>query len=497
MNYGVYWGDLHSHCAVSYGRGTLDRALRAAREHLDFCSVTGHATWPDMPDDRGRYGEVIDYHLEGFARLRRNWPQVQRAVEAFHEPGRFVPILSYEWHSLAFGDHNVYYPGDRGPIIEREDLDALQAALPKDALLIPHHIGYGPGARGIDWSAFDEGRSPVVEMFSSHGGSERDGGPYPIHHTMGPRVLEGTVAHGLALGKRFGLIGSSDHHGGYPGHYGAGRTAVLATELTREAIWDALRARRCYAVTGDKIRLDARLNGFPMGAEAATATVREIDVDVYGCDALDRIEIIKNGRPLHRAFGPVAPSSPAGEGVFKVRLEWGWGEKNVLVSWRGQVALEGAELLSLERTFRGEEVLDPRDDRTGAPEEELLHGVTRWDAGGAEWFSTTFGNPHPLVAGTSGLILEVRAERNAVLHFEVNGRPFSYALADLVEGSRREAMRGWLSEVFQIHRAVPEVQLRTHLRVRDEPERDVDHYYVRVAQENGQWAWSSPIWVRQ
>ena len=30
----------------------------------------------------------------------------------------------------------------------------------------------------------------------------------------------------------------------------------------------------------------------------------------------------------------------------------------------------------------------------------------------------------------------------------------------------------------------------------DEPSgRDTDFYYLRVAQENGQWAWSSPIWV--
>lgn len=46
-----YWGDLHNHCAISYGSSTLKRALNNARAHLDFCTITGHAFWPDMPMD--------------------------------------------------------------------------------------------------------------------------------------------------------------------------------------------------------------------------------------------------------------------------------------------------------------------------------------------------------------------------------------------------------------------------------------------------------------
>ena len=47
-----------------------------------------------------------------------------------------------------------------------------------------------------------------------------------------------------------------------------------------------------------------------------------------------------------------------------------------------------------------------------------------------------------------------------------------------------------------VHRAVPEAQLQKSLVFEDdEPERDTDFYYVRVSQENNQWAWASPIWV--
>jgi disulfide oxidoreductase YuzD len=57
-------------------------------------------------------------------------------------------------------------------------------------------------------------------------------------------------------------------------------------------------------------------------------------------------------------------------------------------------------------------------------------------------------------------------------------------------------MREWLSEAVLVHRAVPDQQLRMqYIVVDNQPEHDIDVYYVRVAQENQQWAWSSPIWV--
>lgn len=498
MNTQLYWGDLHSHCAISYGHGSLERALRIGQEYLDFCSVTGHASWPDMPKDRKRYGAVIDYHRKGFARLRRSWPEVQRLVAAYNHPGRFVTFLSYEWHSCAYGDHNVYYLDDYGELREGRTLGELHRALAGESVMIvPHHIGYGPGARGIDWSHFDVGRSPVVEVFSSHGSSERDGGPYPFYHAMGHRVYEGSLVRGLELGKRFGVIASTDHHAGYPGHYGAGLTAVYAAELTRKGIWDALWKRHCYAVTGDRIALDFSLNDVPMGGETAPTDERHLTVKVRGCDTIDRVEIYKNNRPLYRAFGPLASKPPLEEGIFKIRIEWGWGEKRALARWQGQVAVKGGEILSVEPCFRGESVLDPRDERWGGLDGDALpHRVTGRSSDTVTWSSHTYGNPHPFLAGTSSLILEVQASKDTSFVFDVNNRRFAYHLGELMQGSRRQFMREWLSEAVLVHRAVPDQQLRMqYIVVDNQPEHDIDVYYVRVAQENQQWAWSSPIWV--
>jgi hypothetical protein len=73
---------------------------------------------------------------------------------------------------------------------------------------------------------------------------------------------------------------------------------VLARELTREAVFDALYQRRCYATTGEPIVLDFTLDGHLMGSELTSAQVSgrpHIRVAVRACANVDRIGICKNG----------------------------------------------------------------------------------------------------------------------------------------------------------------------------------------------------------
>ena len=491
----LYWGDLHSHCAISYGFGSLERAFKLAAQHLDFASVTGHATWHDMPTDRKRHGRIIDYHNEGFERLKNNWTLMQETVARYNHAEQFVSLLSYEWHSNQFGDHNIYCLDDTQDIIERDSLEALEKAFNnKEIMIIPHHIGYGAGYRGINWQTFDERRSPVVEVFSGHGSSMRDGGAYPMYHTMGPRSYKGTVAYGLSLGHKFGFVAGTDHHGGYPGHYGEGRTAVYAPSLTRQNIWTALRERRCYAVTGDRIEADFFINDAMMG-EKITGDKRIIKVKARASDMIDRVEIIKNNRPLKRCFGNLAPAILKDPIHVKVRLEWGWGDKEELVSWQGSLRLSEGELTSVEPCFSGDPILAPEDDVEVADDDNPIHGIIGQDRRGLEWFSHSKGNPHPYLRATNALVLELKVPQLSTLDIQLNGQRFQHTLSELLEGSRSHFMRGWRSEALLIHRAAPKEQFMFSLEFEDEPEQDTDVYYVRIAQENNQWAWLSPIWV--
>ena len=58
-----YYGDIHNHCAVGYGHGSIEEAFQNARLQLDFASVTVHAHWPDIPTGDERLHDVVDHRF--------------------------------------------------------------------------------------------------------------------------------------------------------------------------------------------------------------------------------------------------------------------------------------------------------------------------------------------------------------------------------------------------------------------------------------------------
>ncbi|MGB0582458.1 MAG: hypothetical protein ACPGVU_22425, partial [Limisphaerales bacterium] len=174
----VLYGDMHNHCGISYGHGSLEDALSNAREQLDFVSITGHAHWPDMPEANERIQYIIDFHEEGFARLKRVWPEMMQTLRERNEEGSFVVFPGFEVHSCASGDRNMLYKDLDGEILYPTDIADLHRQLRelreqgRDSIAQPHHIGYRTGTRGIDWGSHDPEFAPFVEMLSMHGCSE-------------------------------------------------------------------------------------------------------------------------------------------------------------------------------------------------------------------------------------------------------------------------------------------------------------------------------------
>ena len=71
--YQALYGDIHNHCNISYAHGSLDDAIKNASLRLDFVSITGHASWPDMDEHDPRIQHIVQFHQRGFAKLHRNW----------------------------------------------------------------------------------------------------------------------------------------------------------------------------------------------------------------------------------------------------------------------------------------------------------------------------------------------------------------------------------------------------------------------------------------
>ncbi|MEE2636785.1 MAG: DUF3604 domain-containing protein, partial [Acidobacteriota bacterium] len=109
-------------------------------------------------------------------------------------------------------------------------------------------------------------------------------------------------------------------HRSQPGKPHWGLAAVSAPELTREAIFDGLHARRTYGTTGARILLDFRVNDAPMGSEIAldaplpdtcagtspecgavaadtAALAPRFRVNAHGTDIIEVIEILRYSMP--------------------------------------------------------------------------------------------------------------------------------------------------------------------------------------------------------
>ena len=499
MTYQLYWGDLHSHCSVSYGHGSADQALTRAAQQLDFASVTGHAFWPDMPTDRNQYAEIIDYHNVGFDRLANNWQTLVDQHVSHTTAGRFLALPSYEWHSLAYGDHNIY---SAGPSLELQDAPHV-AALRKVAqeggnIAIPHHIGYAAGYRGIDWNHYSEEASPFVEIYSLHGCSLRDDAPYPMLHDMGPRDHGSTAIAGWNRGFHFGIVGGTDHHGAYPGSWGDGRMGVFATDLTREALWEAFLARRVYAATGDRIDARLTLDDAPIGSIVDSPGSRRLEIQVHAADQLDRVDLYKNGTRLQR-FTP-HPTQRDPNDRWRLRLTWGWGDQQQLVDWLNHLSVEGAQIERCETCFRGEAIVAPQptDSLDEIPDHvDLPHEVLDHQDQSISWKSITRGNLSMRHATTQSLLLSIRGPLSSRLTLQSNAHVYQHTLEELLHRGRCHYQRGWLSEAIQIGPLVPEAATRLECTLQDRPELDEDRYRLEVVQANGQSAWLSPIWARR
>ncbi|MCS7464148.1 DUF3604 domain-containing protein [Paenibacillus doosanensis] len=499
----LYWGDLHNHCGISYGFGGLENALRAARGQLDFVAIIGHASWYDMPARTEGLEYLVDFHKEGFAKLKGHWDQVRETVKSFNVPGEFVTFQGYEAHSSQYGDHHFVSPDDDLPLGEGESPAAIVRKLaPRRVIAVPHHVGYTPGYRGGNWDSFDPAISPIVEVYSKHGSGMSDQGLYPYYHDMGPRDSRSSVYEALRRKHRFGFVGSTDHHAGYPGSYGDGRLAVMADEKTRESIWEAILARRTYAVTGDKIACRFTMNGLPMGSEAK-AIERRFELDVTACDQIDKIVVYKNLRPWQIVNGESlllsgsSRSREAGAGVYKVRVEMGWGDSKNGFFWNGAADVGGGRLLSVETCFRGRSVLAPTPEMKDDPSMNAIgNELIRQTDTSVEWSCTTFKNPTTMHSHTAALILEIEGSEASQVRVQLNGVELTATIGELLAGNRTKHLKPYNSEAMVLQRAVPQHAYTVKEAWTDtEAESECDVYHVEIRQMNGQCAFISPIYA--
>ena len=309
----VYWGDVHGHTVFSDGKGTAAEYFQYARDKakLDFAIVTDHD-----------FGHQAPWRMP-----KEHWQALQSQARESTVSGTFVAIAGYEWTSQPkywggftngsseklfagapkyYNHKNVYFLDPVDDLFSAKDVayltpDLLAAAVSKAGGLIHNnHPTADPDSRG----QFDYDLSWVIVIANTEMLADS------VRYKGKTYLLQGEqkVQTFLSRGGRTGFVGGTDTHDGKP----AARTAVLATALTRGAIFEALRHRRNYAVSHARIGLDFKINGHWMGEEIALAGLPRIAVSVQGTERLATVEVIRNGAIIHR----VSPENEA------CRFEW-------------------------------------------------------------------------------------------------------------------------------------------------------------------------------
>lgn len=495
----LYFGDIHNHCGISYGYGSLENALINAKRHLDFVAVTGHAFWPDIPPVTPDTEFLVSFHKRGFEKLANNYEANKLLFEKYNEEGVFSTFIGYEMHSHKYGDHHLVSGDMNIPLLcnattPKEFYEETKKY--KDTVIIPHHIAYSPGFRGIDWSSYDPSLFPVVEVFSKHGCSMSDSHPYSYYHNMGGRDSRNTVYAGLKIGKRFGFVGSTDHHAGYPGSYGDGILAVLAEANTRESIIRSIKERRTYALNGDKIKANFLVDGNYFGSiNSLDSPSHTIEYSLELSYLLDKLVVYRNLEPIFIMNGESLRDINE-RGRYKVRLEFGWGGKNSLIRWETQAEVKNGEFVSLEKCFRGRSVLAPQEGiEVPGDCNEIENMASIVTPNTAECIVETAKNVTSSTPSTSHIVLEVDGSLETELSITVNGRRESVTIGEIIGESRVYQTGFTNSPCFKIHQAIPESQYRINGSFTDSYHQEA-FYHMEVFQRNGSMAFLSPVYFQ-
>jgi len=456
----LYWGDLHAQSANGCGAQTIADYFAFAR---DFAAA----------DFAGHQGNC-------FLLSSTDWEESKEITRRCNEDGRFVTLLGYEWsgETALGGDHNVYFPDDTGElrrcshrhVADTSDLGTdlshvtdLHAHVRGRNLLLVVHVG----GRTSNLAWHEPSTERLLEVHSTHATSEW------------------FLFDALRRGYRLGVVGGSDGVDGRPGASHPGRmsvrnlrgglAAVKMPALSRAHLWTALRERATYATTGQRILLEVDVEGCSFGEVGAATAAPRIAVSVEGTAPLTSVEIFRGSEPIFA----VPISAVDGAPSRRLRLSWfgasapgNWSRARL--HWEGRVEVAGGRLL-----WAG-------DWEADTPAE----GITAWTATSLTFRSITAGN-------WNGIEMELEERPETVISFASGDLAAAFALSVL---ARAPLQRQW-EQPYRLVRLerlprLPAALGWTGAFVDSEAPPGEHAYWVRVRQDDGGCAWSSPVYLR-
>ena len=275
------WGDMHGH-TENDGIGTFDMyyAHGLFVTGMDFVASTNHDFTPDFL-------------------TQSEWAEVQALAEVYSAVEDRVAFSGWEWTTESQdergGHRAMYFLRDDAPIFRSTTRSSdtvfklFSLIRPWDVILQPHHN---------DWTGYDADLQPVFEITSAWQQAREEAREFK------PEGPVSSVWEALEREYRIGFVGSGDSHWMGTGEDN-GITGAYVNELTREGIFEAIRAKRVFASTGARFLIDFSVNGTFMGGslDAERGSPLRVRVRVEGEAALDTIEIVRDRSVVHSTRG--------------------------------------------------------------------------------------------------------------------------------------------------------------------------------------------------
>jgi len=475
-----YWGDLHGQSGETIGMGSAEDYFRYARD----------AAFIDMVGHQGNDFQITDAF----------WKKLNELTAAFDQPGKFVCLPGYEWsgNTGMGGDRNILYRREGRPI-RRSSHILVQGETSTDAIYTADELFRALEGEDAVVIAHVGGRYADVK-YAHDGRLER---AVEVHSTWG--TFEWILHDAFEKGFRVGVVCHSDDHKGRPGatrpgasSFGAvgGLTCYFMPELTRDALFEALRQRHHYGTTGTRIFIDVRgtfaqpVTGFsddPLLGPAQEAPVTQVtmgDIARPGAVPMRLAAEVIGTAPLERAdvlYGTEVAATFRGYKAAdlgrRVRVLWQGAEyrgRGRETLWNGKLWVSGNRIAR----FAPVNFLNP--------ERKVIE-----TAAGAElsWTSVTTGN-------LAGIDLWLDDARGGTLTIETNIVSGSVDLAALADDTIAFD-GGGLGRKLSAYR-LPEKDWSRALTLEHTVQftggADLP-VYLRVTQADGNQAWTSPIYL--
>jgi hypothetical protein len=330
----VYYGTLHAHTSYSDGSGRPSQAFAAAEAAgMHFMAITEHNHRDAERGAKDRTdGKLIalDHRL-----YRGRATSLVEAAGRATRAGRFVALYGQEYSTIGAGNHVNVFDAPSVIDIPSGEFDQLlgwiranpdSSGLP--SLLQFNHANDGEGEPddyGRDdfpngeWVArmdpfvglFEVLNAPALKRGEGFP-SERRESEYLTHLNFGFHIAPS--------------VGHDNHYENW-GRSTEARLAVIAPELTKPALMDALRRRRTYATEDRNLRVIFRIGAAlggdivapPAGGGDLPVTVEISDPDEP--QARYRIDVFMDSPGGERALKPVETYLEEGDTAGPLRLD--------------------------------------------------------------------------------------------------------------------------------------------------------------------------------